>query len=307
MKPLQRTRALRKAVAGTVVLGALAALIPSAMANTAQVSTAAPPVSAQTVKASKGMMVSLCGFSHRASVDPIVHPGMTNMSHSHDFFGNRTTNADSTLASLTGQPTTCRTAGDRAAYWTPTMYANNKAMEPNGMLAYFTAMTTNPVAELPIGLKIVAGGRAHVRYACFNNGMPRAQTLRPQHCGRDELLSLGVRFPDCWNGVDLDSSDHRSHMAYSVEAACPSTHPVAVPRLSMWVLYRPPAKRATLTFSSGGLETAHADFFNAFDPATQTKLHDFCINAQRTCYKQMYLVLKRLGLPRNGPAAPQKA
>ena len=47
-----------------------------------------------------------CGFSHTAPNDPIVHPGMTGMSHSHDFFGNRGTDADSTAASLLGGATT---------------------------------------------------------------------------------------------------------------------------------------------------------------------------------------------------------
>ena len=89
-------------------------------------------------------------------------------------------------------------------------------------------------------------------------------------------------------------------MAYSTDRTCPTTHPTMVPRLTMWMLYKPPPRRATLSLSSGGMETAHADFFNAFDPATQTTLHDFCINAHRTCYKEMYRVLKKLGLARNG-------
>jgi hypothetical protein len=39
--------------------------------------------------------------------DPIVHPGMPGIAHGHDFFGNLTTNADSTYDSLLGQETTC--------------------------------------------------------------------------------------------------------------------------------------------------------------------------------------------------------
>jgi hypothetical protein len=37
-----------------------------------------------------------CDFSHRASDDPIVHPGDPGAAHSHDFFGNRSTDAFST-------------------------------------------------------------------------------------------------------------------------------------------------------------------------------------------------------------------
>lgn len=45
----------------------------------------------------------------------------------------------------------------------------------------------------------------------------------------DSGLRLQVFFPSCWNGKDLDSADHKSHMAYpdGVDSGkCPSTHPV---------------------------------------------------------------------------------
>ncbi|KAH8885280.1 hypothetical protein GQ53DRAFT_878643 [Thozetella sp. PMI_491] len=52
-----------------------------------------------------------------------------------------------------------------------------------------------------------------------------------------------VVFPSCWDGKNLDSPDHRSHMAYSTDgrvlatAACPSTHPVRVPQLMYEMLW----------------------------------------------------------------------
>jgi len=45
--------------------------------------------------------VTRCTYSHTLSDDPIVHPNQPGASHSHDFFGNKTTDAFSTLASLT--------------------------------------------------------------------------------------------------------------------------------------------------------------------------------------------------------------
>jgi hypothetical protein len=39
-----------------------------------------------------------------------------------------------------------------------------------------------------------------------------------------------VFFPSCWDGVNLDSSDHKSHMAYPIQnyngGDCPASHPV---------------------------------------------------------------------------------
>jgi hypothetical protein len=47
-----------------------------------------------------------CDFSHRNSDDPIVHPGNPGAAHSHDFFGNTSTDAFSTLESLRAAGTT---------------------------------------------------------------------------------------------------------------------------------------------------------------------------------------------------------
>jgi hypothetical protein len=44
-------------------------------------------------------------------------------------------------------------------------------------------------------------------------------------------------FPTCWDGVNLDSPDHREHVAYPASGtfesggACPSTHPVRLPQI----------------------------------------------------------------------------
>ncbi|KAM0720429.1 hypothetical protein Q7P37_004565 [Cladosporium fusiforme] len=51
-----------------------------------------------------------------------------------------------------------------------------------------------------------------------------------------ERLSGHVRFPSCWDGVNLDSDDHFSHMSYpdpdlhgdTQGGMCPSSHPVAL-------------------------------------------------------------------------------
>src|SRR6476659_7799891 len=59
-----------------------------------------------------GVFSTLCAYTHRASDDPIVHPGMPGMSHSHDFFGNVTTDADSTYSTMRAGGTTCRARED---------------------------------------------------------------------------------------------------------------------------------------------------------------------------------------------------
>ena len=64
---------------------------------------------------------TVCGLASFASDDPIVFPNQPGASHLHDFFGNTTTNAASTLASLLRGGTTCELKADTSAYWVPAL------------------------------------------------------------------------------------------------------------------------------------------------------------------------------------------
>ena len=56
----------------------------------------------------------------------------------------------------------------------------------------------------------------------------------PEICTR---IRSEATFPSCWDGINLDSSDHFSHMAYPnpdghwEAGPCPSSHPKRVPTL----------------------------------------------------------------------------
>jgi hypothetical protein len=68
--------------------------------------------------------------------------------------------------------------------------------------------------------------------------------------------------PECWNGKDLDSVDHKSHVTYAVNGVC-AAGTVALPRIDMLVRYPAQANVAELAMSSGSIYSMHADFFNA--------------------------------------------
>lgn len=50
-------------------------------------------------------------------------------------------------------------------------------------------------------------------------------------------IRASITFPSCWDGKNLDSPDHASHVAYSPDglvlagSSCPATHPVRIPQL----------------------------------------------------------------------------
>lgn len=260
------------------VMAALMALL--VIAVVAPISTLAAERTSATLapRLHDGIFLSVCLPSHVAMDDPIVHPGEPGASHLHEFFGNATTDADSTYASLRAGDTTCRIAADTAAYWVPTLYADGQRIAPLKVNAYYLrGLRAGRVVPFPAGLKVIAGdsrattaqSRAVTGWRC--SGIPLALTTEPAACPADSHNVLVIRFPDCWNGKDLDSADHQSHMAYRVRGACPAGFPVQVPRLALNVHYQL-SSVTDLTLSSGSLHSAHADFFNAWNQMALARL-----------------------------------
>lgn len=69
-------------------------------------------------------------------------------------------------------------------------------------------------------------------YTCLASSMTRggATTSFPtSQCKAGIMVS--IRFPTCWDGKNLDSPDHQSHVAYPNGNACPATHPVTIPQV----------------------------------------------------------------------------
>lgn len=72
----------------------------------------------------------------------------------------------------------------------------------------------------------------YMTFTCLQTAMTRSgatENFPKDACPAGIMISL--RFPTCWDGVNLDSADHQSHVAYPNGNACPSTHPVAIPQV----------------------------------------------------------------------------
>ena len=266
-RPAGRRRHLILSI--SAVLVAVAAIAPAS-------TLAADPPGLRLLPAlHDGIFRSTCLPSHVATDDPIVRPGEAGASHQHEFFGNRTTDADSTYASLRAGDTTCRILADTAAYWVPSLYADGQRVAPLKVNAYYLrGRGAGRIVAFPPGLKIIAGdGGATTAQSAAITGwrcsgiQPPVRSAEPTTCPSGSHNILIIRFPDCWNGRDLDSADHRSHMAYRVAGSCPADYPVRVPRLSLNVHYEL-ASVTGLTLASGSIYSAHADFFNAWNQTT---------------------------------------
>ena len=56
---------------------------------------------------------------------------------------------------------------------------------------------------------------------------------------------MSIKFPTCWDGINLESKDGKNHVAYSEECDgtvnecfdfnCPTSHPVKMPEILLYV------------------------------------------------------------------------
>jgi hypothetical protein len=173
----------------------------------------------------------------------------------------------------------------------PTLLLNGQMVTPAAATIYYRRKTLAPVRAFPAGFKMIGGDRHATSpqglqitfWNCGATSTVAASTEVPT-CPdtRSQSLRLHVNFPSCWDGKHLDSANHQSHVAYAVRGACPASHPVALPAISL--IYRYPITGgAGVTLSSGGAYSGHADFFNAWRQTTLTSLVNGCLNALRHC------------------------
>lgn len=177
------------------------------------------------------------------------------------------------------------------------------------------------IQPIPLGLKMIAGdgmampGMAQdtsiVRWHCqswesSDATNPRWSSSIPE-CVAPDRLRMDIFFPSCWNGIDLDSADHKSHLAYPVNnggpngTVCPASHPVPIIRVSFHYaygvkpeVYDPQSKSSrgwrfasdmyeVSTITPGGM-SLHGDWFNAWHPEALQAVLDGCIRKQLDCH-----------------------
>ena len=243
----------------------------------------------------------VCPPSHRAQVDPIVAPGPsgTPSHHMHEFFGNVSTDSDSTYGSMLAAGTTCGLSADKAGYWIPSLVGpDGSLVDPRRMVVYYTNRPVGygtTTAFLP-DFRVIAGGVGgypHAYWTCdtqSDHSLPgRAAT--PPDCG-DLSLKLHVFFPSCWDGLSTDSSDHRSHVTYAFNSqdgsstdinddTCPESHPVKIPQIRVRVIF--PVSDGPQYQLADGTTSPHADFWNTWDQAVLGQVVADCLRAGVTC------------------------
>lgn len=297
---MRTTHALLVFIAALLL--AVVATAPRAEASDWWTSASAPLPALQPPPPDIGEFVAYCTFSHRAHDDPIVFPGQSGESHSHDFFGSVVADADVTMDDMLAGDTTCDPVGDRSSYWVPTLFDPDGDPVPTEQETFYYLVNvddTESIQPYPLGLKIIAGNAAadtpeqndHYKWSCLGSGVSSTEYI--VECPEGSKLELLLNFPDCWDGETLDSADHKQHMAYSAGGACPPSHPMPVPALQYKLRYEtrggPDFRLAPELGTTGpGGYRAHGDFFNAWESRALIN-RIWCLHHEVKCDESGYI------------------
>ena len=271
--------------------------------------------------------VSGCRFSHRNTDDPIVYPGQPGKSHLHQFYGNTSADGNSTYSSLRSNgSSTCMSPLNRSAYWMPAMLdGKGNVVRPDHVTIYYkrrpasdpkcSLTSGDPAAEgncvpLPNGLRFVFGydmvtGTPPTGQTYFNCAGPTAvaghypdlpTALANCPAGEGNRVGAVIKAPACWDGKNLDSPNHRDHVAYAAYYngvyKCPSTHTYVIPgfTLQAWWGVAAEDNPKLWSLSSDAMRpdlpagsTFHADWFGAWDNIIMGMWMDNCINKLLNC------------------------
>lgn len=256
-----------------------------------------------------GAMRTECSYSHMRNDDPIVFPGQPGASHLHAFFGNKNTDAFSTPESIRNSGnSTCRGGiANRSAYWVPAVIdtATGAPVKPaRGSMYYksgYGGVRPEAIRPFPQGLRMLAGdlknttdSQPHAYWGCLERYQGKPASI-PNNCGVGNHVLMVIQFPQCWNGKDLDSADHRSHMAYPVNGGCPSTHPVAIPEITFNISYAHPAggtqnwrlSSDMYDKSIPGGRSAHGDWMDGWDASVAKTFVANCNNKAVDCMSHL--------------------
>ncbi|MER6471980.1 DUF1996 domain-containing protein [Streptomyces collinus] len=276
--------------------------------------------------ASRGSFTSDCGVNAGGlfnSDNVIVAPGVSNGAHHfHDYVGNQSNNAFASDDDLAKADTSCVDRGDKSTYYWPVLRLQNGKQErdagspgggtegnagqivtPKQVTLTFVGNPQGKVTEMPRLLRIITGdakafvngpANANASWSCTgfeNRQLKDKYPLCP--AGSDVVRTF--HFQSCWDGRNIDSANHRTHVAFATpDGACPEGFE-AIPQLVQRIVY----DIAAPSLNDGGRTvplfavdsfpeqlhkpvTDHGDFINVFDEDLMRQMVD-CINSGRTC------------------------
>ena len=262
--------------------------------------------------ATGGAFRIVCTPSHMSNDDPLVFQNQQGAAHHHTFYGNTSTNYASDVANMAiiGNSTCKGGLANRSSYWVPSMIdtATNKAIVPQLAIFYYkTGRTPAGLINVPPpGLRMLTGnGKAtsaldsKANYTCLGRTPAYGWKRSIPVCNMGETMQMKVEFPQCWDGINLDSPDHKAHMAFTnrfltTANKCPTTHPVAIPDISVNFNYKTVYgvdmshwRLSSDNYVGLGGYSAHADWVNGWNATIMQSIVTNCLNKGVDCHASL--------------------
>ncbi len=276
--------------------------------------------------ASTGTFTSECGVNANGvfnSDNVIAAPGVSNGAHHfHDYIGNQATNAFVSDDELTRAETSCEDQRDKSSYYWPVLRLQNGTEEqdaqspgggiegnageivtPKDVTLTFVGNPKAKVTAMPRLLRIITGdaksfvngpANANASWSCTGFEDRQLKDKYPL-CPEDSDVVRSFAFQSCWDGRNIDSANHRTHMAFTdAEGNCPAGFQ-PIPQLVQRIVYdvdAPSLEDGGKTVPLFAVDsfpeqlhkpiTDHGDFINVFEEDLMNEMVD-CINEGRTC------------------------